>query len=117
MSWNSPFSLPGRWLKGNLHTHTTQSDGLLTPEKAIEWYREHGYDFLALTDHWVYTPGQSFAPADDFVTLPGTELHGPGYHLLALGLSGLPDESLAESPQALVKEVLALGGLPFFAHP
>ncbi len=39
------------WLKGNLHTHTTESDGDASPEYVASWYREHGYDFLVLSDH------------------------------------------------------------------
>ena len=42
-----------RWYKGNLHTHTTRSDGRKSPEEVADLYREQGYDFLALTDHWV----------------------------------------------------------------
>ena len=116
MSWVSPFSLPGSWYKGNLHAHTDQSDGLLTPEKAAEWYQKHGYDFLAISDHWVLTPGRTFESGNDFITITGTELHGSTYDMLALGLSDLPDRGLAESPQATVDAVLSLGGLPFFAH-
>ena len=41
----------GRWLRGNLHTHTTVSDGKLTPEECIRLYKEKGYDFLCITDH------------------------------------------------------------------
>ena len=37
--------------KGNLHTHTLNSDGDSTPDEVVRWYREHGYDFLVLTDH------------------------------------------------------------------
>ena len=37
-----------RWWKGNLHTHTFWSDGDDFPEMVCEWYREHGYQFLAL---------------------------------------------------------------------
>src|SRR6187551_3594953 len=37
--------------KGNVHTHTTLSDGGSSPEHTISWYRSHGYQFLALTDH------------------------------------------------------------------
>ena len=46
-------SLPlhGAWLKGNLHTHTLESDGDSTPADVVRWYAEHGYDFLAITDH------------------------------------------------------------------
>ena len=37
--------------KGNIHTHTTKSDGDEDPIKVTSWYKEHGYDFLVLTDH------------------------------------------------------------------
>ena len=41
----------GRWYKGNTHTHTLNSDGDSTPDEVVRWYREHGYQFLVLTDH------------------------------------------------------------------
>ncbi len=37
--------------KGNLHTHTLWSDGDGFPEMVADWYKEHGYQFLALSDH------------------------------------------------------------------
>jgi len=43
----SAFTEPGEWLKGNLHTHTTNSDGRLTPEQRLAAYEARGYDFLA----------------------------------------------------------------------
>ena len=48
-----PFNKPGRFWKGNLHTHSTKSDGKLTPSEVMAAYRGHGYDFLALTDHFM----------------------------------------------------------------
>ena len=39
------------WYRGNLHTHTTESDGDAEPEYVAGWYKEHGYDFLVLSDH------------------------------------------------------------------
>ena len=39
------------WLKGNLHSHTTCSDGRLSPQQRADAYAAHGYDFLAITDH------------------------------------------------------------------
>lgn len=116
MTWLSPFSLPGSWFKGNLHTHSTQSDGANTPEQAAAWYRAHGYDLLAISDHWVFTPGVSTA-GTGLLTLPAAEVNGPGYHLLALGLSKLPERSLENDPQALVHEIGRQGGLAYFAHP
>ena len=47
------FTAPGRFWRGNLHTHSTRSDGVLAPEEVCRRYRDEGYDFLALTDHFV----------------------------------------------------------------
>ena len=49
---------PVRWWKGNLHTHTLWSDGDHFPEVATQWYYEHGYHFLALSDHNTLLRGQ-----------------------------------------------------------
>jgi hypothetical protein len=38
-------------LRGNLHAHTTFSDGVRAPEALIAEYETLGYDFLAITDH------------------------------------------------------------------
>ena len=43
------------WYKGNLHSHSTESDGDESPEKVAEWFRDHGYDWLCLSDHNVLT--------------------------------------------------------------
>ena len=40
-----------RWWKGNTHTHRLWSDGDDFPEMVAEWYKGHGYHFLAITDH------------------------------------------------------------------
>ena len=48
------WSASGRF-KANLHTHTTSSDGLLTPSDVIDRYHELGYAILAITDHDVVT--------------------------------------------------------------
>jgi hypothetical protein len=39
------------YLKGNLHTHTSFSDGALLPEEILEVYADLKYDFVAITDH------------------------------------------------------------------
>jgi hypothetical protein len=51
------------------------------------------------------------------VTISGTELDGAGYHLLCLGLRSIPDQTLANDAQAIVRQVSLAGGLGFFAHP
>jgi len=45
------------WWKGNLHTHTLWSDGDQFPEVVTQWYYEHGYHFLALSDHNILSRG------------------------------------------------------------
>lgn len=39
------------WYRGNLHMHSLWSDGNVFPEDAATWYREHGYQFVCLSDH------------------------------------------------------------------
>src|SRR5262245_32554540 len=48
---------PGRWFKGNLHTHSLWSDGNDYPEMIADWYKRNGYQFLALSDHNVLQEG------------------------------------------------------------
>lgn len=38
-------------LRGNLHAHTTFSDGVRSPSALLREYEVRGYDFLAITDH------------------------------------------------------------------
>lgn len=40
-----------KWFKGNTHTHSLWSDGNDFPEMITDWYQQHGYDFLAISDH------------------------------------------------------------------
>ena len=47
------FSLPGKFWSGNLHTHSTRSDGVLEPAEVCRRYTAEGYDFIALTDHFI----------------------------------------------------------------
>ncbi len=44
-----------RWARGNVHTHTLNSDGDSPPSDVARWYRDSGYQFLAITDHNVRT--------------------------------------------------------------
>ena len=50
-----------KWYKGNLHTHTINSDGDSSPDTVARWYKEHRYHFLALTDHNYLTDPQGLS--------------------------------------------------------
>jgi hypothetical protein len=54
----TPSAPEPRWWRGNLHTHTLWSDGDGFPEMVAEWYRDHGYQFLAISDHNVLSQGE-----------------------------------------------------------
>ena len=62
------------WYKGNLHCHTTDSDGDCTPEEVVKRYKEQGYSFLAITDHNVYSDYREKFGTDHFLVLPGIEV-------------------------------------------
>ena len=59
--------------KGNLHSHTTNSDGRLKPEDSIKLFKNHGYNFLCLSEHDKYTDLSEEFNTDDFIILPGLE--------------------------------------------
>ncbi len=68
-----------RWWKGNLHTHTLWSDGDGFPEMIAEWYRDHGYHFLALSDHNLLLQGQKWiSVAEVAKRAKGEPWRGPG---------------------------------------
>jgi len=73
----------GEWLRGNLHTHTKQSDGAAEPQDVIDDYAGRGYGFLMLSDHDVFTSEEDYRQWDSrgMVLIPGNELAG-GPHLL-----------------------------------
>lgn len=102
------FSAPGRFWRGNLHTHSTRSDGVLDPAEVCRRYKAEGYDFIALTDHFVgpfdYPIVDTTPYRDDaFTTILGAELHsgamenGELWHILAVGLP--PDFAPSHSPE------------------
>ncbi|WP_439627260.1 hypothetical protein [Gemmata sp.] len=63
----APSPAPAYW-KGNLHTHTLWSDGDDFPEMVTDWYKAHGYHFLALTEHNVLAEGEKWSDAESTPT-------------------------------------------------
>jgi hypothetical protein len=62
--------------RGNIHTHSTESDGDSPPEAVYAWYRDNGYNFLALTDHNRLTDPNYYRALQrpGFVIIPGEEI-------------------------------------------
>ena len=69
-------SEPEVWLKGSTHVHARPSGDSSEPiDKVVDWYEQHGYDFIALTDHNKVTPPPA---SHKLIVLPAVELtHNP----------------------------------------
>jgi hypothetical protein len=131
------FSRPGQFWRGNLHTHSNNSDGVLDPAEVCRRYKAEGYDFIALTDHFVgrydypITDTKAFRDAS-FTTILGAELHsgamenGELWHILAVGLPAdftppnVPDfhaNADQETGAALARRARDAGAFVAIAHP
>jgi hypothetical protein len=116
-----------RWLKGNTHTHTTESDGDSSPETVARWYKEHGYDFLILSDHNVLLDPSTLADLvdDSFLLIPGEEVTSSfgakPVHVNGLNIRELveprTDSTLVATIQANVNAVREKEGIPHINHP
>lgn len=103
-----------RWLKGNLHAHTTESDGACSPADVIADYASRGYDFLAVSDHDLLVPLDAYRAATPLTLIQATE-SGGGPHILCVGLrEGI---SPTHDRQAVIDQAVAQGGMAILNHP
>jgi hypothetical protein len=117
------------WFKGNLHTHTTESDGDAPPEHVASWYHEHSYDFLVITDHNHLTVLDDAAgsPGKWPLLIPGEEVtvrlwdNTAPVHINGIGIDRLVEPAHGESVTATIQEnvdnIRAAGGLASINHP
>ncbi len=130
----------GNWYKGNLHLHSTNSDGRKSPTETAKVYADHGYQFVSFTEHEYYTDNQELN-RENFLILPGVEFSCEKteplriYHLLGIGQHGAGEEATREngfchqqhfpvkkweglaSVQSIIDEALAANNLVIFNHP
>ncbi len=126
---NLPFGQPGRFYRGNLHTHSNASDGRLAVAEVVNSYAQNGYDFVAVTDHFLDRYG--FRVTDttplrtpDFTTIIGAELHAPAlangerWHIVAVGLPlDFAPTAEDETGPELAARAAAAGAFVGIAHP
>ena len=124
-----PFSLPGRFWRGNLHTHSSLSDGALEPKAVVDAYKAAGYDFMQLSEHfignfkWPIADTRAFR-SNSFTTLIGAELHAPEtkvgelWHIVAAGLPlDFPKNREGETGAELAARAREAGAFIGIAHP
>src|SRR5688500_12091194 len=124
-----PDASPTRWWKGHTHTHTVNSDGDSTPDEVVRWYREHGYQFLVLTDHNYLTGIEGLnavhGAADKFLVIRGEEVTSTAaskpVHVNGLALDTVvaPPKAatVREALQQSVDGVRRANGVPHVNHP
>jgi hypothetical protein len=116
-----------QWFKGNTHCHTTNSDGDLPPRPVVRWYRDHGYNFVVITDHNLLTDPTYLDTdkSDDFLLIPGEEV-SDGFadkplHINAINIREVippqKGESIPATLQNNVDAILKQGGLAQLNHP
>jgi hypothetical protein len=129
-----PFGLGHSLYRGNLHGHSTHSDGVLSAQAVVETYADLGYDFTCLSDHlWIDDKFAATSVCDGraldrkgFITLPSAELHCYGktydqdgvWHIVANGLPldfACPDAN--ETAPDLIARAQAAGAYVSLAHP
>jgi hypothetical protein len=119
-----------RWFKGNTHTHTVNSDGDSTPDEVVRWYREHGYNFLVLSDHNYLTPTAGlnavYGAPDKFIVIPGEEVtmtvtskpvHVNGVSIASYVAPPTSPDNVVGAIQWAVDGVRRMGGVPHVNHP
>ncbi len=110
-----------RWFRGNTHTHTLESDGDSSPADVVRWYREHGYDFLVITDHDKVT----VVDGGGLLLIPGEEvtdrLPKKPLHVNAIGLRHVVKPQGGATPREVLQRnvdaIRAAGGLAQINHP
>lgn len=114
--------------KGNIHTHTTWSDGDHPPQDVYAWYRDHGYNFLAITDHNTLTDPAIFRLLEKkkkFVMITGEEVTmwgaGKQVHVNALchkaTIGGKKFDTQRQALAWAVAQVKAQHGVALVNHP
>ena len=118
----NPFQMEGKWYKGNLHTHTSNSDGAWPLEKVISEYKANSYGFLFITDHGKVVDVSRLSE-DGFLVLHGEEINagsselGHNYHMAALNLKETVSAQDALDAQGIINLVRSKGGEVVIAHP
>lgn len=134
-----PFANPGQFYRGNLHLHSSRSDGTMSPAEVLAAYKAQGYDFVSLTDHFLprarfhkdAVAGEFITVSDTrtfnddtFTTILGAELHGLAmengelWHIVAVGLpADFLDLQEGETGIEVARRAADAGAWVALAHP
>jgi hypothetical protein len=117
--------LATHWYKGNLHCHSNTSGERMPkhgdgpPEATLQWYADHGYDFVVFTDHNYWHQGLAAPPG--LLYIQGEEVTNLRFHENALGTKSyirpLFNGKKVEVYQWAADQIVAQGGVAMINHP
>jgi hypothetical protein len=109
MSFSNSWVAKAVTAKGQLHCHSTNSDGTKTPAQVVQAYLDDDYDFVCITDHDHLTTD----PAVGGITfIQGDEANTASLHLGCVGITQLPSGTCNEA----IAQVHADGGFTQLNH-
>jgi histidinol phosphatase-like PHP family hydrolase len=119
----------GRFFRGNLHCHSNRSDGRVKPEDVAAAYRDAGYDFIVLSDHFESEYGWQITDTrhlrdEGFTTIIGAELSSAAwtehnvYWVVAAGLPlDFEAPTMAGDHAQAIKRAADCGAFVVMLHP
>ncbi len=116
------------WYKGNLHCHSTESDGQISPAEVAQYYKDIGYDFLGITDHFKLTPVDMYEEPSGILGIPSSEFAGTrnahvvgawSDNTVAEGFHCKDEETcpIGEIFRGILKQISDANGIPILCHP
>ena len=110
----SGFGQQYRYYKMQMHCHSTNSDGVMSPDSVAKQYLSRGYRILCLTDHNYVTPDSAYA-------IPGLLTISSEEYTFAKHMNGFflkhTVDATGFTPQQAIDSVRAQGGMIQFNHP
>ena len=116
------YRAPGpRWLKGDLHMHSTASDGQYEPFTLAQRAKKLGLDFIAVADHNNYCENLHLPVLPGLTMIPAVEWTHYKGHINFFGVEAPFENSFVanteEQMRTLLAQVAARGALISLNHP
>ena len=111
----SSYTDASNWFRGNLHTHTTRSDGSRPPEEVMADYESRGYHFLAISDHDILVGLDDYQKQTSLTLIPAVEVTARGPHILQVNASARIEPNA--NRQWVIDEINKQGAVCVLNHP
>lgn len=103
-----------RYYKAQMHCHSTNSDGVFSPQEVGQLYKDRGYEILFLTDHNFMTPYTD-------INIPGLLVINSEEYTFSKHINGFflnhSVDAHSYKPQQAIDSIKSQGGISQFNHP